>query len=370
MRVCLRFLMVAWLVLLFYPVFAQEDLWEQKGLKVKVVLKDKKTMYQVEDENKRQLTIFTTQEIKTADIEKLVQYKNLFFSFKIIQIDNLTFNFTDRVLYMTLIPSEIRYQNKDLTEYLPSGINFIIIDGTLMYFFPVLKDKKLIKVKGIWTKEEEFLQNVFDLSEIKQLSPQVVQKDQKEEQLLTEIIKEEKKKEAEESQEFPMKTKMAEREKSSLLGQKNAQREFLVNQEKNKLVFSKKIRLTIGSGSLFSAAFPALQYRKFEMQPSLGIVYDTKKALNESKTQLVDQGILACPIGLKLYFHFLASESFGMYAFGGGLYSLGVSNYENRTLLMAGLGQVLYEFIFVEAGWMYNKNANGLIIGFGVQWKL
>jgi hypothetical protein len=125
--------------------------------------------------------------------------------------------------------------------------------------------------------------------------------------------------------------------------------------------FSHRVSLRVGSGALLSAAY-ALNWKTFYIAPTVGYV----KGFD---AEYPDYERDALPMGSRLGWNIVKLPFVEPYVYTGGLYYYGLTNYENRVVGMGGAGVHLFEYLFLEGGWMMGADMSGPAIGFGTSYQ-
>jgi hypothetical protein len=125
--------------------------------------------------------------------------------------------------------------------------------------------------------------------------------------------------------------------------------------------FSHRVSLTVGSGALVSAAY-ALNWKSLYIAPSVGYVKGTDADLPDVEREAV-------PMGSRLGWNIVKLPFVEPYVYASGLYYYGIANYENKVIGLGGAGVHLFEYLFLEGGWMMGADMSGPAIGFGTSYQ-
>jgi hypothetical protein len=92
--------------------------------------------------------------IPEEQADAVIKQKDLFYSLQLIKIKELKFQFEEGILQAVLIPSELKYNDKDLTPYLSSGMIFSVENSILVYNFRIRKDNYFLRINGSFVSEK------------------------------------------------------------------------------------------------------------------------------------------------------------------------------------------------------------------------
>jgi hypothetical protein len=92
--------------------------------------------------------------IPEEQADAVIKQKDLFYSLQLIKIKELKFQFEEGILQAALIPSELKYSDKDLTSYLSSGMIFSVENSVLVYNFRIRKDNYFLRINGSFVSEK------------------------------------------------------------------------------------------------------------------------------------------------------------------------------------------------------------------------
>jgi hypothetical protein len=92
--------------------------------------------------------------IPEEQADAVIKQKDMFYSLQLIKIKELKFQFEEGILQAVLVPSELKYNNKDLTPYLTSGLIFSVENSVLVYNFRIRKDNYFLRINGSFVSEK------------------------------------------------------------------------------------------------------------------------------------------------------------------------------------------------------------------------
>jgi hypothetical protein len=92
--------------------------------------------------------------IPEEQADLVLKQKEIFFALQNVKIKTINFSFENGMLYILVIPSEMKCGNVDAVAYLPSGMLFSLTDGNLLYNFRIKKDTYFIRINGAYISEQ------------------------------------------------------------------------------------------------------------------------------------------------------------------------------------------------------------------------
>lgn len=92
--------------------------------------------------------------IPEEQADAVIKQKDLFYSLQFIKIKELKFQFEEGILQAILIPSELKYNDTDLTSYLTTGMIFSVENSVLVYNFRIRKDNYFLRINGSFVSEK------------------------------------------------------------------------------------------------------------------------------------------------------------------------------------------------------------------------
>jgi hypothetical protein len=129
---------------------------EQKedGLRTVLTLKDAKN---------RIFSISYDDAISTKMADKIIKYKNEFYSWQTVHFKDLSFVISDSFLEMMIIPQEIIRNDQNLVAAIPAGITMTYYPekDTLHYDFRIMKENQFIRIGGDYQSEDELLSKFY-----------------------------------------------------------------------------------------------------------------------------------------------------------------------------------------------------------------
>lgn len=147
------------LLFLSYPVFAanwtSRSITNDKASDIEeyVCLKDASgNIFYVED----------GMNIPEEQADEIIKQKDVFYSMQSIKIKELKFQFEQGVLEISLIPSELKYENNDLTLYLSSSMLFSVENMQLVYNFRIRKDNYFLRINGNYISEKVLCDKILE----------------------------------------------------------------------------------------------------------------------------------------------------------------------------------------------------------------
>jgi hypothetical protein len=100
--------------------------------------------------------------IPDEQAQLVLSQKDIFFALQNIKIKRINFNFENGVLYILVIPTEMKCDSTDAVAYLPSGMLFSIENGSLLYNFRIKKDTYFIRINGAYISEKVLCDKVAE----------------------------------------------------------------------------------------------------------------------------------------------------------------------------------------------------------------
>lgn len=114
-----------------------------------------RTAYEVRSPGGDALVVSYRGELSRSQGEILDRLVDTFFGFDYIQVSELRIVFTEARAEILLVPQRFRYENQDLAQYMPAGMQFFFGDF-LEYDFRIRVDDLFLRINGQFTTEEQF----------------------------------------------------------------------------------------------------------------------------------------------------------------------------------------------------------------------
>ena len=119
------------------------------------------TVYQFRAPGNMDLSVsFKGAELRQADWERLQGILSLYRGFRILLPSSVRVIFADERAEILVIPRSFRYKDRDLSTYMPSGIQFFYTDF-LEFDFRIVVENLFLRIKGQFFKEEEFAEKIL-----------------------------------------------------------------------------------------------------------------------------------------------------------------------------------------------------------------
>jgi len=119
------------------------------------------TVYQFRAPGNMDLSIsFKGAELGEADRERLQGILAIYQNLRILFPSSVRVIFTDERAEILVIPRSFRYKDRELSTYMPSGIQFFYTDF-LEFDFRIVVENLFLRIKGQYFKEEEFAEKIL-----------------------------------------------------------------------------------------------------------------------------------------------------------------------------------------------------------------
>jgi hypothetical protein len=99
-------------------------------------------------------------ELGEADRERLQGILAIYQNLRILLPSSVRVIFTDERAEILVIPRSFRYKDRELSTYMPSGIQFFYTDF-LEFDFRIVVENLFLRIKGQYFKEEEFAEKIL-----------------------------------------------------------------------------------------------------------------------------------------------------------------------------------------------------------------
>lgn len=269
---------------------------------------------------------FEISDIESFDDKKsaiVLSMMDRFSKLKFTTIITIRFSSYNDVVYATINASAIEYEKQDINIYIPGGLMFYISENEMWYKFRVISGEISFMMHGKFSDEETLIKKILsDISDIKLQKARVD-------------------------------------ENGNLKYVETRKSDIQVIHEKEKVAgheYSPSLQAYIGSGALITMALP-IRWKKFEFSTSLGFMYIKKNEIIRE----------AVPAGMRVSWAPLIFWKMEPYIFTGGLYYIGIKNYEGRFMSITGIGSSFLTYFFAEIGYMINKSGGAPTIGLGAR---
>jgi hypothetical protein len=100
--------------------------------------------------------------IADEEADAVLKQKDIFYSMQFVKIKELKFHFEQGILEISLVPSELKYENNDLTLYLSTGMLFSVENMTLVYNFRIRKDNYFLRINGNYISEKVLCDKILE----------------------------------------------------------------------------------------------------------------------------------------------------------------------------------------------------------------
>jgi hypothetical protein len=126
---------------------------------VSTTTEEDRTVVTLQDSSNRTFIVAYLDEPASDTGKKVVQLKDLFFSWKNITINSLRFTITEGIVDALVVPGKILVDGRDVRSFVPAGLLFSF-SGNLAYDFRVTRDNLFLRVRGTYTNEQEMTQKI------------------------------------------------------------------------------------------------------------------------------------------------------------------------------------------------------------------
>lgn len=308
-----------------------QDWWEKHNLDfLEESAEGNQTLTRLKEREGREFSVLSAGRLKGEDYQKLVPLKEIYVPWKQIRFKSVRFVLGEQAVDMLVVPEAIHYRERKLEKNLPAGMLFFLKENKIYFNAQILIEKNLIKINGEYMGEEALLKALWNV--------------------------------VEKPEDFIGKTYAPEGEPL-----KNVSEIGKIEPEESHwpAPFNPHlVRIYIGSGALLHGAY-GIGWRHFELQGTLGIVVDQKEVAANNK--LEQKWMLGVPVGVRGQYYFFQSDLFQPYVMGGGMYALGISNYQSRAMGYLGIGEQIFKHFFAEVAYMFASEASSIVIGLGVK---
>lgn len=159
MRSFMTGVLLCWTILVVAHVSAQD--FASVGLELVTTNSEgSEVESEVRDAEGNALNLVYEDTLSEEELELVVRFSSLFFSWKHLIIENLTYVFFADEVEMSIFPSEFEYRQHRFTEYIRSGISFYHSEDT-EYAFRLRVGKHYPLVSGVLTTEEAFCEAIL-----------------------------------------------------------------------------------------------------------------------------------------------------------------------------------------------------------------
>lgn len=342
-------------------------IWNQENFKVVKEEKQKQaTVLTLQNNQKEQIQASFTKMPPENHVQLLFSLYKQFLSLQSLKIKNIYFNFLEDKLDIILTPSSFKNKSTHLLPYFPAGLYFFypLDNSKLFYHLKFLKENQLYTIEGEFTTEELLLEKIMVY--FKEKNPDeffIKQKDLQQQQFQEEQIR----KETEEKVRKELKKEMKEELKEEI--KKEVEQEFQAQEKPCLSYYQRKgfahaLRLFAGTGTSLAAGY-AFGWHGFSILPYSGVIgFDTY----DGDEQISN---FAVAVGLRLNYSFFVAKFFEPYTFIGSAYNIKAKNYEdNRYIAYLGIGEIIFNYFFLEISFMLGNNDRGFALGLGLHFPL
>jgi hypothetical protein len=166
-----------------YAIQLQAFDWSSKGITiVEKGEKDGKTELILKDEKENPFSLSYTTEPHDAMLQSVVKLNSDFRSWKSLKIDSIKFFFEQGGLEISIMPKSFTYDGKDLSGFMPSGMQFTY-SYLLQYNFRINIDRLFVRIAGDFESEDALCKKIMTAIE----NPKEYIKKREPEYLLTKL---------------------------------------------------------------------------------------------------------------------------------------------------------------------------------------
>ena len=118
-----------------------------------------RTVYQASDASGNQFTVTTTGDISDSEGAIITRVVNEFNGWSSLDVSYLRVTLDGGIAVALVIPSRLTYEGKDLTPYLPSGMQFYI-GRIIEYDFRIRVENIFVRLRGQLSEENSFIERL------------------------------------------------------------------------------------------------------------------------------------------------------------------------------------------------------------------
>lgn len=122
-----------------------------------------KTILILSDQENRVFKVITEEEIITSKLaEKIIKFKNDFYSWRNIRLQELSFMVFANLLDVVIIPRQIIYNDQNLATAIPAGITMSYNPALdlMHYDFRLMKENLFLRIDGDYLNEERLMAEI------------------------------------------------------------------------------------------------------------------------------------------------------------------------------------------------------------------
>jgi len=114
-----------------------------------------RTVFEVEDSSRHRFTVTAEQEISRAEGELIERTLEEFYGWADLTVSYLRITVIDGTATVLVVPASYTYEGRDLTPYLPSGMQFYL-SRNIEYDFRIKVERVFVRLRGILGEEQQF----------------------------------------------------------------------------------------------------------------------------------------------------------------------------------------------------------------------
>jgi hypothetical protein len=143
-------------LLIFTTVFAYD--WQTDGFTViSEVTIDERIHQTLKDTAGREFSVIYQDELTGAVVGRIKEYRNIFYRWQSIKIENMTFAVVEDTMDIVLIPSSVMVEGTNMAEFMPAGMSFFYDGQSLQYDFRMAINLVFVRIRGIYISESELI---------------------------------------------------------------------------------------------------------------------------------------------------------------------------------------------------------------------
>ncbi len=155
---------IVWSLILFIGIIASLSSQDYASFGLEFRSQSKEgpyTVYQFRAPGNIDLSVsFKGAELRETDRERLQGILSIYKTFKVLLPSSVRVIFTDERAEILVVPRSFQYKDRDLSIYMPSGIQFFYTDF-LEFDFRIVVQNLFLRIKGQFFKEEEFAEKIL-----------------------------------------------------------------------------------------------------------------------------------------------------------------------------------------------------------------